>query len=97
MVIEFFKGNNVQDNNVKHFEVADWISMAWLMKRKRELLWKEPHFREEEEEERMEGSQLIAMWALVSFFGEEVELGCCCFAAELSTCKKPAREAHPQC
>ena len=43
------------------------------------------------------GSQLIAMWALVSFFGEEVELGCCCFAAELSTCKKPAREAHPQC
>ena len=51
MVIEFFKGNNVQDNNVKHFEVADWISMAWLMKRKRELLWKEPHFREEEEEE----------------------------------------------
>ena len=51
MVILFFKGNNVQDNNVKHFEVADWISMAWLMKRKRELLWKEPHFREEEEEE----------------------------------------------
>ena len=48
MVIEFFKGNNdVQDNNIKHFEVADWISMVWLMKQKGKLQQKDPHFRVE--------------------------------------------------
>ena len=69
--------------------------MAWLMKQKGKLRQKDPHFRVEGRREGGGSSQLIAMWALVSFFWEEVELGCCCLAAELTLCKKHPGDAHP--